>query len=377
MTGTTGPGSEGSRADAVPMHGLTGCATPATARIPARHAISQALRVIHSSTDLNGMDGHWMNDFRPSALKGRMDVDALEADLRAGPTATSLTGLVRRDGRRLGKPQSMFHVGRLVTDRFVMHDGDRGWTAGEQQVVVLRRETVQARRDHLEERSSPSGIAITRHALERLYEREGCGHGDIHARILKDLAEADRTLAFAVAAGLFAHGGAMERDAYTMLPLGQGMLIVRNMVIAMNAGTSPVTRYGVNKAGVVSMPIADDRTRRVRVAPVNGVEFEGHLLAMGVTYLSPDLLRLEQAAYMGLFRKEAARYDLDEIAADAGRTWLRHEQRVEPDGIHVDPRLHYLLSQISPPRAPGRTCLSIGWTGIRPGGDGPDCETEG
>jgi hypothetical protein len=345
-----------------------------TVIIPSRHAINQAFRTIHSSSDVNGTDRHWLSTFRPSVLRQRLCVDALERDLVGGVTATSLTGMRRTDGRRLGKPQTTFDIGRLVPDRFVIHDRRMGWTGEEQAVVVLRRETVIARRNHLEERSSPSGIAVTRHALERLYERERCDHDGIHERILRDLGEADHTLAFAVAAGLFACGGPMERDAYTMLPLGRGMLIVRNMAIAMYPGTSPVTRYSVEKMGIMSLPVANDRQRRLSIAPIAGMAVEGHLLAVGVTYLSPDLLRIEQTAYNALFRREAARFDLADIAADAGRTWLHHERRVEPARIEVDPRLHYLLSQIAPPRAPGRTCLSVGWAGRRPEGSGLDPE---
>jgi hypothetical protein len=331
--------------------------------IPARYAISQSFRSIQASADINGTDGHWMNIFRPDVLRRRLRVDALQQEIMHGATATSLTSFVRRDGRRLGRPQSIFHIGRLVADRFLMHDPVEGWTGEDQRVLVLRRETVHARSDHLEERSSPSGITISRHALERLYERERCGHEHIHRRILADLAEADQTLSFAVAAGLFTCGGPLERDACTMLPLGDGLLVVRNVTVCMKTGLSPATRYCVGKAGIVSHPVARDAARAISMSPLSGTAVDGHVMAMGMTYLSHEILRLEQSAYMTLFREEIAKVDLDEIAADAGRTWLQHERRRDTPAIEASPRLHYLLSQIAPPRAPGRACLSIGWTG--------------
>lgn len=330
--------------------------------IPSRHAINQAFRTIYSSTALNGSDRHWLMWAKQGVGNRRLDVDAVARDVSSGPTSVSLTGFQRSDRKRLGRKSSTFHVGRLVADRFVSYDPVEGWGA-DQQVLVLRRETIEARPDYLEERSSPSGIAITRHALERLYERERCDHCDIHGRILVDLAEADRTLAFAVAAGLFVQGDALHRDASTVLPLGKGLLYVRNIAVAMRAGTNPVSRYVVQKRGVLSMPVMGDPERRLPLGRLGRIDVDGHLIAMGMTYLSPGLLYLEQEAYSALFRKEAERFDLSALAADAGRTWLPHEKRPCPQRIEVAPRLRYLLSQIVQAKPPGKVCMSIGWTG--------------
>ena len=319
------------------------------------------MRTIDAASACNGSDDHWLQTSRDGIARKRLDVATVEKAIREGPSASSLTSFERIDGRRLGRPSSTFRIGRLVADRFLARMRS-GW-GPQQDVLVLRRETVEARADHLEERSSPSGIAVTRHALERLYEREQCCHAEIHARLLDDLAEADRTLAFAVASGLFVRGGPRACDAYTVLPLGSGLLVVRNVVVAMQAGRSPITRYVVGRRGVSSLPVATDPHRRVDLDHMDGMAVDGHLLALGITYLSSDILFLEQHAYAALFHREAARFDLAAIAADDGRTWLPHEKRPAPMAIEADPRLHYLLSQIVGAKPPGMPCLSIGWNG--------------
>lgn len=332
------------------------------APIPSRYAVSQAFRTIYASAALNGTDVHWLQWARKGVASRRLDIEALARDIQHGPTSSSLTCMVRTDGRRLGRRATTFNVGRLVADRFVSYEEGRGWGA-DQQVLVLRRETIEARADHLEERSSPSGIAVTRHALERLYEREGCDQCVIHKRMLCDLAEADHTLAFAVAAGLFVKGDPLDVDACTVLPVGQGLLYVRNAGIAMRAGTNPASRYVVVSRGVHSKPVISDPDRHIPVSRLGHMEVDGHLLAMGMTYLSSDLLYLEQHAYAALFKAEAAKHDLATLAAEAGRTWLPHEKRPVSMHIEVDPRLRYLLSQIVQPKPPGHMCLSIGWSG--------------
>lgn len=329
--------------------------------IPARYAVSQAMRDIHASARCNGSDDHWLQRAQGAVSKRLLRADDVERDMLHGPTATSLTTFRRDDGRRLGLPHSTFSVGRLVADRFVQAS-DAGW-GHVQEVVVLRRETVDVRRNHLEERSSPSGLAVARHALERLYERERLDHGSIRPRLLEDLADADRALAFATAAGLFVHGRPFDRDAYTILPLGGGLLIARNVAVAMRKGSVPSTRYVVGRHGVTSQPVATGGPRSLDMGTLHGMPVEGHLLALGMTYLSEDLLYLEQHAYAAAFHREAARHDLDALVAEAGRTWLAHETRPPSPVIKIDGRLRYLLSQIIVPKPPGLACLSIGWSG--------------
>lgn len=330
--------------------------------IPPRYAITQAFRTIHASAAHTGTERHWLQWGRKGVLSGRLDVKRLEEDIRSGPTSASLTCMTSVSRRRLGKPATTFNIGRLVADRFVTYDDKIGWGA-EQQVLVLRREVIEARGDHLEERSSPSGIAISRHALERLYERERCDHCTIHKRILSDLAEADRTLAFAIAAGLFVKGEPYQRNACTVLPLGQGLLYVRNGGVATKAGTNPTSRYVVGAKGIYSKPVVGDRARCVDIGRLGGIPVEGHLLAIGMTYLSSDMLFLEQEAYAALFHQEALKHDLCALTSETGRSWLPHEKQSPGARIEVDERLRYLLSRIVQPKPPGPLCLSIGWTG--------------
>lgn len=327
--------------------------------IPSRYAVRQAMRDIHEAARRDASRWGWLAASAPELSKRRHDVERTVERIREGPGAACIASHRRIDTRRLGKPEVHLRIGRVVADRFITHDGER-WGL-EQDVLVMRRDDVRLRRDHLEERSTPSGLIVTRHAVERFYDRGGCNHLDIRHRLLDDLADAERAMALAVSAGLFAFGGRFEPGAQTIIPFGSGLLLARNVVVAIRRGSKPSTRYTVERRGVVSNPVSPHPQRSRSIDPLAGIEVEGHVLSLGMTFVSDDLLHLEQLGYLAAFRREMDRHDLNGLSEALGSVWMPHEKPARHPDVEVDPRLRYLLSQISTKQPQGRVALSIGW----------------
>tara|TARA_B100000953_G_C18023548_1_gene421221 strand:- start:976 stop:2052 length:1077 start_codon:yes stop_codon:yes gene_type:complete len=313
--------------------------------LPPHYAINKALAAIYNSQKIRGSDEHWLWGFAPAVAAGRLDLEDLSRNIESGPTSCATMTCERSTSRKAGKPAVDFTVTKLVPDRFRAHRANEGW--GEQlEVVVVRKDEIHARKNYLEERSAVSGLSVCRHALERYYEREHHSHNDIHARILKDMADVDRKLGLAVAAGLFCNGDPFSPGAVTVLPLGEGLIIVRNTVIMAEKGWRPSSRAVRKKRVLLATPTDVDPCRSLKPFVVDGNPAEGFLMAMGVTYISNDIMRLEQRAYTSLFRAEAQKHDLALLGKDMGRTWLAHETKPPIPSIEVHPRLSYLLSQI-------------------------------
>ena len=329
--------------------------------LPAHYAITAALNAMHDAQAIRGTNDHWLWNCASSVASGRLDLEDLAKQIETGPTSRAVMTCRREDSRKVGKPAMDHVLTKLVPDRFRAHRDRTGW-GEELQVVVVRKDAIHARSNFVEERSAVSGLAVCRHALERYYERERLSHSEIEARILRDLADVDRRLAFAVASGLFCNGDACSPGAVTVLPLGEGLLIVRNAVILADEGWRPSSRAVRKKRSFFGTPTDIDPQRSLNGLSVDGRSAEGFVMAMGVTYLSERILRLEQRAYAALFRSESGKHDLDAIGCDMGRTWLAHERRPPVPTVNADPYLRYLLSQIVGAGRKWPLWYAMGWT---------------
>lgn len=328
--------------------------------LPAYYAIRSALNAIYESQNVRDTDDHWLFKFAPSVAAGKLNFAEFSKDIETGPSSVAVMSSKKTPSKKAGKATVSYALSRLVPDRFVSHKGENGW-GEELDVLVVRRDEIHARKNYLEERSSVSGLAVCRHALERYYERERLTHTEIQERLLKDMANVDRYLAFAVAGSIFSNGDAFSPGAITALPLGDGLLIVRNTISMVNKGWKPSTRFVRKKHTILRSPTDFDPHRSIGSILVEGEPAEGFLMAMGITYLSSDMLRLEQNAYVSLFRSEAEKYDLDDLGKDMGRTWLAHERKPDLPEIKVSPYLPYLLSQMAKPVWNWPPWYSIGW----------------
>lgn len=329
--------------------------------LPSHYAINAAMAEMHSSQKVRGTNDHWLWGFAPAVATGRLDFAAFSHDIENGAAACATMTCKRQETRKAGKPALDYTITKLVPDRFRAHRELTGW-GEELEVVVVRKDEIHARKNYLEERSAVSGLAVCRHALERFYQREHLSHEEIRSRILSDMASVDRQLAFAVASGLFCHGHAYTPNAVTVLPLGDGLLVVRNAVIVADEGWRPSVRIVRKKRSLLTTPTDIDPCRSMEPFTRDGKRSEGFLMAMGVTYLSSDILRLEQRAYASLFHAEAEKHDLEDLGKNMGRTWLAHEAKAQIPSIEIDPRLRFLLSQIVNSGKAWPFWYAMGWT---------------
>ncbi len=313
--------------------------------LPSHYGVKRALKDMYSSQELRGFPEHWLWNNDLGTGRGRLDVEGLAFSVENGAMAPSMMSCTRTDIRKAGKQGISYEVTRLIPDRFQAFSYEDGYGVN-LDVVVARKEEIQALPGYLEERSGVIGLAVCRHALERYYERENCSQNDVRQRILNDLSQVQHDLGFAVSAGLFRRGSPFQHNAVSMLPLGDGLLVMRNAIVATARSDPPSSRLVRKKNKMFSTLTVKDPLRYVELEPFQFRDVMGFLMAIGVTYLSADLLNLEQSAYLSLFREEAARFDVETLSADMGRTWLAHEMPATFVEIEVQSRLHYLLSQI-------------------------------
>ncbi len=327
---------------------------------PAHYAIRKALSDMFAPYQMRGTAEHWLWPNEGSPNIGHFDMAETIEKIEHGPLIANQLSSRRTDSRVRGKPCVSFQRTYLIPDTFRSFNQDEGW-GGTVDVVVARKEEIHLRKGYMEERSAVSGLTVCKHALERFYEREGCCQRTIKDRILHDLAQVDRYLAFATAGNVFALGNSYDPNAITLVPLGEGMLVIRNAIIAVHGLSPPATRFVRKKRNLFSTMTVADPLRSFDVDDIDGNKVNGFLMAMGATYLSEDILFLEQRAYLDLFKAEAAKFDLEDLSSNMGRTWMAHEKVPEPSKIEVNWRLPYLLSQISGTVRHWPLWYSIGW----------------
>ncbi len=329
--------------------------------VPAKYAVRQLFRDIAGANNIKISDNEWLRESCINAAAKRLNLDQVEENVRYGVLSPSVADVRRYDRKRLGKPAMKLVFGRLVADVLVEQDGE-SW-GEEHKVLILRQEVIEARKDYLEQRSALTGLAVTQHALGRLYEREDCCQNDILQRVRDDIGCAAGALAFATAAGISLRGRLTDVGSSTVLPVGDGLMVVRNILVATTKGTGHTTRMIACKNGFLSTAVDHRRPRLVDIPSVMGREVQGHVVSMGVTYLSEDLLHIEQKAYAALFRAEMEKYDVQAISEQMNQVRMPHEKLPETLQINVSDRLHYLLSQIMVPKRSQAPVYAIGWEG--------------
>lgn len=327
-----------------------------TITIPSRNVVNQAFRTIFSAQKA-GVD--WKYSLHDAVAKKMVNPDIVWNTIRDGVDGQDILCMERTERRRLGKPATRIDLVRVTPDRFLEYDGGK-WGV-ENEVLVMRRETVDIRKDHIEERSVPSGLAVTRHALERIYEREKCSHEDFIDKLRADLTHADRTLSFARSANLFKHGGRNDTHGVTLLPLGKGLMVVRNIVVAVESTMNPCYRKEVGRRHVIRHRAFVDPSWSCQIEDMQGRPVTGYRMSLGVTYVSQEMLTDEQMAYASLFRREMERVDLEKLSASRERMWMPHQGVAEEPTIELNGRLHYLLGLLTRPRVVGGLRMSLGW----------------
>lgn len=334
-----------------------------TAVIPARYVVSQMLREADRASRIEDGKNDWLIKYGKAARTKKVDIDAVVQDITNGPLKKVMIGVRVETKRKQLKKSVQISFGRLMSDEFVMYDNDKGWSSPTRG-FVLRREIMEIRKDHLEKQSSLTGLIVTKHALERLYEREECTHQNIENRVKRDISYVSRALAFAIKAKLCSGGDPYKKGAMFHLPVSNGLMIIRNEVVMIEKNVNPETRETVAKDNkILILPLTKRTERTVDVDSIEGLDLQGYVMSMAMTYISSDMLSFEQVSYRSVFLEEMSRYNLEELSRDLYSVRCMHETAKESKDIEVKPILHYLHSLVTRHKKQGPAFLSIGWEG--------------
>lgn len=191
---------------------------------------------------------------------------------------------------------------------------------------------------------APGRIAITRHALERLYERENIPTGGLWAEIRQTIASVRRRIALAVEAGISlnelpdARNLARTRGSSTcavqLVPCSSGLLIVEVVYCVMMRDEYPVARLDTRKGGTFSRSPPQFHPS-IECRNIKGVDFITGPLHIGRTYLSWDILRDEQKEYLDRFLALEAQCDMDSIARRVFGMKDRHRVTKDLDAMNI------------------------------------------
>lgn len=331
--------------------------------IPSNYATSHMIRNVAISNDNSRGKHHWLAKHGKAARTKRINIEDVVDDITNGSRKTTLVGTRCEYGRKLGKPFARIITGRLVADEVVGYFGEYKW-GPRHKILILRRELLEIRKDHIEEQSTLTGFAISKHALERMYERENCTHHDISSKICSDIEHVSEYLAFAMRSRICTHGQPDNKGTDFIIPVGDGLMIVRNVVIMIEKDCNPASRLIPSRDGrMLEMPICQNSERMVAIDPIGKIKVQGHIMALGMTYLSFDMLSLEQVAYRELFIEEASRHDLTKISDETYSIKMMHHKNRVLEDLKISERLRYLFGVIVRPRPQSYPYLAIGWNG--------------
>lgn len=300
-------------------------ATPGVA-IPARYALNTALRRMRAIWD-EGREDYWTREIVSMVKKRQVTGDGVEAAVRTIDPDIVVSMDVTK-GRRLGRPSRIIDMIRMQPMTLTARDQSG---AGTREIILLRRDLITQRDQEIEVRSGDVGIALDRHAAERIYQRERCTHDEIVKRLRDDLRGMVRAIAFCRASriinGWEADGtsGSIRPGAAAFVPMGAGALIVEAMQVDVAANTS---RRTLVKRPASTLKIArNDPGIVLPAAAVDGHDAVGIVQMVGMTYLSDDLLRPEQRDYLALFEDamEEAGDKVDMAARILGSVAMAHE----------------------------------------------------
>jgi hypothetical protein len=334
-----------------------------TAVIPARYVISQMLRDADRINRSEDGKNDWIIRYGKAARTKKVDIDAVVNDVMNGPLRKVIISPRIEQGKKQLKKTVQITYGRLMSDEFVMYDNEKGWTSSTRG-FVLRRELMEIRKDHLEKQSSLTGLIVTKHALERLYEREECTHQNIENRVKRDISYVSKALAFAIKARLCSGGDPYKKGAMFLLPVSDGLMIVRNEVVMIEQNVNPETRETVAKNNkILILPLTKRTERTINVEPIEGMDLQGYVMSMAMTYVSSDMLSFEQKSYISMFLEEMKKHNLEDLSRELYSVRCMHETAREDVEIEVKPILHYLLGIVTRHKKQGPLCLSIGWEG--------------
>lgn len=356
---------------------MTEQAPPGLAQVGPRYGVRDFIRSIEMSWRGGMSDAPWIMSAQ-AALKTRVRIrtaaEFIVNDILSGAAGQALMSYEMREGRRLGKP--FVQIDSQIGQPAVLELDER-----EDEAIVLQDCVIRVEGDRTIGTFSPGRFLVTRHALERLYEREGVPTGGMPNAIRHTVADVRRSIAFATVAGLFlgevpdpnllTGDSGTAIGAVQLVPCSTGLLVVEVLLSISLKDDYPIVRLETRRSGTFgrASPICDPMFVDV---VRNGVTAQVAPMHMGRTYLSSDILRPEQLEYARLFRSTQAQVDLASIARHVFGTRDMHMVDVHaeiPDLPDVA-RLRDLL-----PQCVVRSENNLGVWRVRPGRISEDMPT--
>lgn len=275
---------------------------PEIFQIGSKHAVRDYLRRIRASCgkpidDPDDWFAQMLAGYRRKLTPAVRE--AALATLADGPTSANILRMNRTTAKRLGK--EIFSIVTMRAYPAIMTPLGGGAAEGrEDEILMLWRETCDIGAERLDVVSGPSHLALTRHALERIHQREGCMTGEIDDKIKEQIVDADRNVAFAAAAGLClgSPDGAIHPGNTLLIPLADALLVVEARCIPLKQMTARVV---VKKRAVQPRTVETNANNAVVIRDRAGSRIMGTLMHTARTYLSSEILRPEQREYRDLF----------------------------------------------------------------------------
>jgi len=283
----------------------------------------------------------WMNvtmDCQKKRLRPDAAADVITASLMEGELGPGMIAMERASGRRMGKPTT--ELTSYIGCGSMLHGmDDETLDVRTDEVLNMKRSVLRIEPDRTVWTMTSAHMAMTRHALERIYQRERVSTGQLIHTIRSATMDMVRNMSIAISANL--HLGAMPamndgdeevpRDAATFLiPMGHGLLVTetRNCVSTTAAGSSIKAEF--RKHGAVLKATRPLARHTIAIDAGEGRTGLLEVCHVGKTYLSEDVLRPEQVRYRDLFRDACTHLDADAISREMFGGRDAHRKEVEP-----------------------------------------------
>lgn len=264
----------------------------------------------------------------------------------------------RRRARKFDKAVE-FDVLYVQAERFLRTpDQGKNWEMAAD-AIVLRRSQAIVRSRKIDYCSVPAGLMLTRHTLERIYERKNLNNATFGDELKRMLSEVEKRFSFALSSDLFVGGRANQAQSSAIIPIDDGLLIFRNTHIIIEGQSDPCYGARLLGSGYFKKSVISDSQFRGTTG-LWGVDIPTFIIAYGATYVSHDLMNNEQRAYIAEFENEYANVDIADIGLRVGHRRYAHQKQEEPKPIEISERLRYLAG-INTRSHPTDVHLAIGW----------------
>lgn len=291
------------------------------------------------------------------AIKSKNPADGYEQGLVAAGNR-----VIRYDRRRARKfdKATEFDCLYVQAERFLRtRDGGTNWVLAND-AIVLRRSQAIVRANKIDYCSVPAGIMLTRHTLERIYERKHLNHETFGDELKSMLSEVEMRFSFALASDLFVGGHANQVQAGTMIPVNDGLIIFKNTHVVLENRGDPCYGARIMPSGHFNKPVISDSQFRGQT-PLWGTDAQTFIIAYGATFISDDLMNNEQRAYVVEFEREYGKIEESDIALRVGSRRYSHQKQVVVQPIAISERLRFLASINTRPHATD-VHMAIGWS---------------